>query len=98
MAQAVIRRPVTTETRVRAGVSPFGICNGESGTGTVFSVCYSVFLVHIILPWPFMLIYQLRGEQQACSWPQFRDIVSRHRHEHEQPNNIWQKLQIMKLH
>jgi hypothetical protein len=36
MAQAVSRRPLTAEARVRSLVSPFGICNGKSGTGTGF--------------------------------------------------------------
>jgi hypothetical protein len=37
MAQAVSRRPPTAETRVRFRVSPCGICDGQSGTGTGFS-------------------------------------------------------------
>jgi hypothetical protein len=37
MAQAVSRRPLTTEAPVRARVNPFGICGGQSGTGTGFS-------------------------------------------------------------
>ena len=37
MAQAVSRRPVTAEARVRSQVSPCVICGGRSGTGTVFS-------------------------------------------------------------
>jgi hypothetical protein len=38
----------------------------------------------IIPPWFFMLIYHLGDEEYARSWPQFRDIVSRHRHDHQQ--------------
>jgi hypothetical protein len=34
MAQAVSRRPLATETRF----SPCGICGGQSGTGTDFSL------------------------------------------------------------
>jgi hypothetical protein len=36
MAQAVSRRPLTAEARVRSPVSPCGICGGRSGTGTGF--------------------------------------------------------------
>jgi hypothetical protein len=41
--QAVIRRPLTAEARVHARVNPCGICGGQSGTGTGFSACSSVF-------------------------------------------------------
>jgi hypothetical protein len=37
MAQAVSRRPLTAEARVRSRVSPCEICGGQSGTGTGFS-------------------------------------------------------------
>jgi hypothetical protein len=37
MAQAVSRRSLTTEARVRSRVSPCEICDGQSGTGTGFS-------------------------------------------------------------
>jgi hypothetical protein len=36
MAQAVSRRPLTAEARVRSRASPCGICGGQSGTGQVF--------------------------------------------------------------
>jgi hypothetical protein len=35
MAQAVSRRTLTTEARVRSRVKPHGICGGQSGSGTV---------------------------------------------------------------
>jgi hypothetical protein len=37
MAQAVSRRPLIAEARVRSRVSPCEICGGQSGTGTCFS-------------------------------------------------------------
>ena len=46
MAQAVSRRPLTAETRVRSRVGLCGICGGQSGTGTGFSPSTSVFPCH----------------------------------------------------
>jgi hypothetical protein len=43
MAQAVSRRPLTAEARVRSRVSPRGICGGQSGTGTGLFPSTSVF-------------------------------------------------------
>jgi hypothetical protein len=43
MAQAVSRRPLTAEARVRSRVSLCGICGGQSDTGTGFSPSTSVF-------------------------------------------------------
>jgi hypothetical protein len=45
MVQVVSRRPLTSETRVRARVNPLGICGGQRGTGTgFFSVFFSFLL------------------------------------------------------
>ena len=43
MAQAVSRRPLTAEGRVRSLVGTGGICGGQSGTGAGFSSSTSVF-------------------------------------------------------
>jgi hypothetical protein len=50
MAQAVSRRPLTTEARVRAQVNPCGICDGQSGTGTGFLRVLRFSPVNIIPP------------------------------------------------
>jgi hypothetical protein len=42
MAQAVSRRPLTAEARVRSRISPCGICGGQIGTETGFPLSYSV--------------------------------------------------------
>jgi hypothetical protein len=43
MVQPVSRRPLTAEAQVRSRVSPYGICGGQSGTGTGFSQSTSLF-------------------------------------------------------
>jgi hypothetical protein len=44
MAQAVSRRPLKVDARVRSQVSPCEICSGQNGTGTGLSPSTSVFL------------------------------------------------------
>jgi hypothetical protein len=48
MAQAVSRRLLTAEVRVRCRVSPCGICSGQSGTGTGFFPEYFGFPLSIL--------------------------------------------------
>jgi hypothetical protein len=43
MPQAVSRRTLTAEARVRSRISQCGVCGGQSGTGTGFSPSTSVF-------------------------------------------------------
>jgi hypothetical protein len=57
MAQAVSRRPLTAEARVRDQDSPCGICGGQSGTGIGFSP------VNIISPSLSILMFHLVDEQ-----------------------------------
>jgi hypothetical protein len=88
MAQGVSRRPLNTEDRVRAWVSPCEICGGQSGTGIGFSPSSSGLPINIIPPLLSILVYHLGGEQYALWWSQFRDIVSPHRP--EQPyTGLW---------
>jgi hypothetical protein len=50
MAQVVSCWPLTAEARVHARVNPCGICGGQSGTGTGFSLSSSVFPCQYIIP------------------------------------------------
>jgi hypothetical protein len=63
MAQAVSRRPLTAQARIRARVKPLGICGGQSGTGTGFSPKSSIFPVNIIFHGRFPNSYHLGDEQ-----------------------------------
>jgi hypothetical protein len=71
------------EARVRARVSPCGICGGRSGTGTGSSPSSSGFTCkyHSVMPFHHssIHIYHL-GDEQYTRWlTQFRDVVSPHR-------------------
>jgi len=46
MSQTVSRQPLTAESRVRLQVSPCGVYDGQSGTGTEFSDSTSVSPCH----------------------------------------------------
>jgi hypothetical protein len=50
--------------------------------GWFFSEFFS-FPSNINPRWLSMFTYHLRDEQQACCWPQFRDIISPHQHEQQ---------------
>jgi hypothetical protein len=56
MAQAISRRPLAAEVRVRALFNPFGICGGQNGTGTGFSPRSSFIRASIIPPLLFIFI------------------------------------------
>jgi hypothetical protein len=59
MAQAVIRLPLTADTRLRARVRPYGICGGQSGTGASLYTSYlvlpcqyhSIVALHWLIDW-----------------------------------------------
>jgi hypothetical protein len=87
MAQAVGHRPLTTEAPVHAQDSPCGICGGQNSIGIGFSKSFD-FPVNIILPWLSILIHHLEDEQQVCLRPRFRDIISPHRHEQHEEEEI----------
>jgi hypothetical protein len=53
-SQVVSRRPLTAEARVRSRASPYGVCGGQSGTGTGFSLSFRFSPVNFI---PLVLHY-----------------------------------------
>jgi hypothetical protein len=59
MAQAVSRRPLTTEAQVRACVNPCGIYGGQSGTRQVFLRVLRFSPVNIISPRLSTLVYHV---------------------------------------
>jgi hypothetical protein len=67
MAQAVSRRSLTAESRIRDGVNPYGLCGGQSGTGTGFSPSSSVSPVNIIPPSFSILMYHLGRNNMTVS-------------------------------
>jgi hypothetical protein len=71
MAQAVIRRPLNAETRVRVRVA-FVVDKVALGQSFLQVVRFSP--VSIIPPWLSIVIIW-RGEQQAGLWPLFRHTV-----------------------
>jgi hypothetical protein len=65
MAQVVSRRPLTAEARVRSRVNPCGICGGQSGTGTGFSLSSLVIPGQYIIP-PLLSKLISSGECVIC--------------------------------
>jgi hypothetical protein len=59
-----------------------GIVVDEVALGQVFLQVLQFSPVSIIPPWLLILIYNLRDEQQAGWWLQFKDIISLHRQQH----------------
>jgi hypothetical protein len=60
------------EARVRALISPCGICGGESGSGTGFFLRVRIFPVNIIPPWLSYIIWGTKSRPQAASGQRHR--------------------------
>jgi hypothetical protein len=82
-----LRRLVAGLSSRKPGFAPGSVCvvfvMDKVILGQVFLPVVPFFPVSIIPPWLYVLIYHLLDEQQARWWPQFRDILSPHRHKHE---------------
>jgi hypothetical protein len=80
MAQAVSRlaQPVEAGIRARSVDEGFVVDNVALGQVSILVLRFSP--VNIIPPWLSIHIYHLEDEQGRW-WPQFRDVVSLHRHD-----------------
>jgi hypothetical protein len=67
MAQAVSCWHLSAEARVHAWVSPCGICGGQIGTGTGFSLAFQFSSGSIIPLWLSILIYHLRMNKRPVT-------------------------------
>jgi hypothetical protein len=65
MAQVISRRPLTAEAQVRSRVNACGICGGQSGTETGFSLSSLVFPCQYIIP-PSLSKLISSGERVIC--------------------------------
>jgi hypothetical protein len=90
MAQAVSRRSLKTEARVRVRVKPYEISHGKRGTSRGFLWVIRFYLLSVIPLWFSITTYNLGYKKQARWWPKFGDTVSSHQHEQQQTqkNNI----------
>jgi hypothetical protein len=82
MAQAVSRWPLPAEARVRVRAIPCGICVNKVALGHVFLRVPRFPLstsFHL-----FNLVYHPGEEQSSLQRPQFRGMVSPHRHEQQE--------------
>jgi hypothetical protein len=61
MAQVVSRRPLTSESRVRAQVNHYGISDGQSGNETGYSPSSSVFPLSVSFHRRSSYSYIIRG-------------------------------------
>jgi hypothetical protein len=78
MAQAVYRRPVTTEVRIRSRATPCEICCGQSDIGMGSSSSTSVFpsqFQSIDIPYPSSSEYYYRDADKSLARPSSRCIL-----------------------
>jgi hypothetical protein len=83
MAQAVSCWSFTADARVRACVSPCGICGGQSGAGTSFSQSF-YFLLSISFHRGFCTYIYHLGMNNRLVGGRSSETASPHRHEQQQ--------------
>jgi hypothetical protein len=83
-----LRRLVAGHSPRRSGFAPGSVRMGfvvqKVALGQAFLQVLWFSTASVIPPWLFILTYHLGDEQLARCWPQFRDVVSPHRHEQQQ--------------
>jgi hypothetical protein len=86
MAQAVSRWLLTTEARVRARLSPHGICGGQNSTGAVFLPVRRVSM-SISFRYASLCSYMMRRMNNTPVSGRSSETQSHpHRHEHDPVN------------